>query len=311
MGSSTSGVGPEGIGHHVPTSPPLLKWKPYVFAIAIIVGMGGVAVGAVGLAGVLSNRAQVNAIIMMAAGGGGGTILLIMGIVGIVHNQQSSSQQQVDSKRSGATHADSARRTEIIRSIDTEGGLVYGPQAWRIWDVEVLDTVSQRPQIDLKEGDKVLLYIPNSIRVNGTEQLLTLKVLKEISGGPFKRLNEYVERKLGDNIAPGGWVLIDRKVLPDSQGQAYEVQNKRVQDKGCSIPSMLDAVVLNLMVFAFTQERVYGEGTYTHCREIIEGKYPVVVGDFAPDGLDVFFNQLGDNRNCCGIACALWNFPIY
>jgi hypothetical protein len=68
------------------------KWKTYGFAIATIVGIGGLAVCGVGVVGyfhvgALSNMAQVDAIIMMAVSGGIGAILLISGIVGTVKNR--------------------------------------------------------------------------------------------------------------------------------------------------------------------------------------------------------------------------------
>ncbi|MBI3901258.1 MAG: hypothetical protein HY324_03795 [Chlamydiia bacterium] len=113
MDNSASRVGSEGVklGVSVPHSPS--KLKTYGVAIAIILGIGGLAVGAAGLAGyfhvgALSNMAQFDAIIMMAEGGGGGIILLIVGIA----NYKS----------------DSTERAKIIRP-DTQGGLVYGPEA--------------------------------------------------------------------------------------------------------------------------------------------------------------------------------------
>src|ERR1700722_4434952 len=178
MDSSASRVGSREISRQVPTSPPLSKLETYGFAIAIILGIGGLAVGAAGLAGyfhvgALSNMAQIDVIIMMIACGGGGTILLIIGAVGTVKNRQSSSHQRhgdvhVDSERSGATRkSGSTERAEIIRSIDTKGGSVYGPDAWKIWNVEVLDAVPLPPQVDLSKKDKVLLYIPQKILVDG------------------------------------------------------------------------------------------------------------------------------------------------
>ena len=67
------------------------KLKTYGFAICIIAGIGGLAVGGVGVAGYLggiSNLNQVHAIIMMAAGGGSGTLLFIIGVVGAVKNRR-------------------------------------------------------------------------------------------------------------------------------------------------------------------------------------------------------------------------------
>ena len=318
MDSSASRVGSGEISRHAPTSPPPSKLKTYGFAIAIIVGIGGLAVGAAGLAGyfhvgALSNMAQIDAIIMMAAGGGGGTILLIIGVVGTVKNRQSSSHQRhdgvhVDSERRGATRqSGSIGRAEIIKFLDTQDGSVYGPEAWKIWNVEVLDVVPAAPRVDMSKKDKVLLYIPKRIRVNGKEQDFTLKALKEISGGPFRYFSESVEEQFGDNMAPG-WVLIDKNVIPESRNKDYETQKKMVEERGCSMPSVLEAIVLNLMVFAFTGERLYGREpwTYTHCIEKVDGQYPVVVGGFGSDGLHVYFNDF--DYDFFGAACALRKF---
>jgi hypothetical protein len=271
------------------------------------VGIAGLAVGAAGLAGyfhvgALSNIAQVNAIIMMAAGGGGGIILLIVGVVGTVKNRQ------MDSELSGATRkSGSTERAEIIRSIDTQDGSVFGPEAWKIWKVEVLYAVPPTPRVDLSKKDKVLLYIPQRIRVQGNEQDFTLKALKEISGGPFAYFEESVEKQFGDNTAPG-WVLIDKNVIPESRNKNYETQKGMVEEKGCSMPSVLEVVVLNLMVFAFTGKRLYGREpvTYSRCTEKVNGKYPVVVGGFGSDGLDVDSILFGADR--FGAACALREF---
>jgi hypothetical protein len=83
---------PDASTHNSPPS----TLKTYGFIIAIIVGIGGLAVGGAGVAGyfhvgALSNLAQIDAIIMMAVGGGGGgggVILLIVGIVGTVKNRK-------------------------------------------------------------------------------------------------------------------------------------------------------------------------------------------------------------------------------
>jgi hypothetical protein len=319
--NSASRAGSVEISRHVPTSPPPSKLKTYGFAIAIIVGIGGLAVGANGLAGyfhvgALSNMAQVDAIIVMAAGGGGGTILLIIGVVGTVKNRQTSSHQRdgdihVDAERSGATRkSGSTGRAEIIKSIDTQDGSVYGPEAWKIWDVEILDVVPPAPQVDLSKKDKVLLYIPQRIRVHGKEQDFTLKALKEISGGPFRYFGKKVEAQFGDKMAPG-WVLIDTNVIPESKNKDYETQKKMVEARGCSMPSVLEAVVLNLMVFAFTGDRLYGQEpwTYTRCTEIVDGQHPVVVGGFGSVGLDVNFVSSYDFYDgYFGAACALRKF---
>lgn len=273
MDNLASEVGSREISHHVPTSPPPSKLKTFGFAIAIIGGIGGLAAGAAGYfhVGALSNMAQIDATIMMAA-------------------------------RTGSTG-----RAEIIRSIDTQDGSVYGPEAWKIWNVEVLDAVPPTPRVDLSIKDKVLLYIPQRIRVHDKEQDFKLKALKEISGGSFRYFSESVEAQFGDSMAPG-WVRIDKYVIPESRNKDYETQKKMVVERGCSMPSVLEAVVLNLMVFAFTGERLYGQEpwTYTRCTEKVDDQYPVDVGGFGSDGLSVNYHYF-DFVNF-GVACALRKF---
>src|SRR5262245_36929540 len=65
------------------------KFKTLGFAVAIIFGIGGLAVASVGISGLLhrgflTSLGQMNSIIMIATGGGGGIPLLIIGIVGFV-----------------------------------------------------------------------------------------------------------------------------------------------------------------------------------------------------------------------------------
>ncbi|MCC5832658.1 MAG: hypothetical protein JJU12_06410 [Chlamydiales bacterium] len=302
------------------TPPPPSKFKRYGFAIAIIMGVGGTAAGAAGLAGyfhlgALSNMAQVDAIIMMAGGGGGGIIMLIVGVVGTLKNRQRSSHQRqgahVNSEgSSAASESRSTESLEIIGSIDTKGGLVYGREAWKIWGVEVLDNLLKTPRVYPGKKDKVLLYIPQKIRVNGKTQDFTLKALKEISGGPFLYFSNDVEEQFGEAAAPG-WVLIDKDVIPESRNKDYESQKKMVEKNGCSMPSVLEAVALCLMVYAYTGERLYGENsssldgqgssTYTRCIEKVNGESPIIVGDFGSAGLNVLSYD-GDWVSC-GVAC--------
>ena len=320
--SATIRTGERSSDSHIVKNEPS-KGKTIGFAIVIILGLGGLAVAGVGLggylqAGSLSSLGQVNSIIMMAAGGGGGIVFLIIGIVGSVKNRQTSSHQQNDhnegieqgsvvNPKNTKASSKPEKHTGIASTVETQGGLIYGADAWNIWNVEVLDVVPPVPRVDLSKKDKVLLYIPQRVRVDGKEQNLTLKTLKEISGGSFRYFSESVEQQFGDSTA-AGWVLIDKTVLPESRAQNYETQKKMVEEKGCHLPSVLEAIVLNLMVFAFTGERLYGQDpwTYTRCAEKVDGKYPVVVGGFGSAGLYVHIIHFDYDHY--GAACALRKF---
>src|SRR5262245_32562042 len=109
------------------------KLKTYGFIIAIILGIGGLGVGGAGVAGyfhvgALSNMTQIDAITMMALGGGGGVILLIVGLVGTEKNRQPLSHPLRKDVNSGYRSA--SQKTSNTSSLDTPGGLVYGPEAW-------------------------------------------------------------------------------------------------------------------------------------------------------------------------------------
>ncbi len=99
MEGSTARIGSGEMMRDMRTDSPS-QCKTYEFALIIIVGIGGLAVGGAGLAGyfhvgALSNLSQVNAIIMMAAGGGGGMIFLVIGTVGSVKNHYQDSRQYI------------------------------------------------------------------------------------------------------------------------------------------------------------------------------------------------------------------------
>jgi hypothetical protein len=331
--SATIRIGKHSFDSHIVKNEPS-KGKTRGFAIVIILGLGGLAVAGVGLggylqAGSLSSLGQVNSIIMMAAGGGGGIVFLIIGIVGSVKNRQTSSHQQndlnegvernsiVNPRNTTASSKLEKKNIGIASTIETPGGLIYETDAWKVWDiygadawgrwnVKVLDVVPEAPQVNLSKRDKILLYIPQRISVNGKEKDFTLAALKEISGGSFCYFSNSVEQQFGDSTA-AGWVLIDKTVFPESRAQNYATQKKMVEDEGCRLPSVLEAIVLNLMVFAFTGERLYGQDpwTYTRCAEKVDGKYPVVVGGFGSAGLVV--NDDGDSDSY-GAACALREF---
>ena len=293
------------------SSNPLLKsCKTYGFAIAIIIGIGigigGLAVGGVGAAGyfggAISNLSQVHAIIMMAAGGGVcGAILFIFGVVGTVKKCRNNTLE--DTSGSRARQPVQVNKQEIIRTTDTQNGLVYGADAWRIWGADVLDEVPPAPAINWDENDPyfneayrnnyVLLYIPQGIRVGREEKALNLQTLREISGGPFEYFSKSVAKQFGSSSSYG-WVLVSKKVIPDSRRKRYKEQKQMVEEQeGFRMPQTMEAIAANLMVFAFTNASLYGEQplTDTRCAEQVDGRYPVVVGGFSPVGFVVFYDR--------------------
>jgi len=322
------------------------KGKVIGFALVIILGLGGLVVAGVGLggylqAGSLSNLGQVNSMIMTAAGGVSGIIFLIVGIVGSVKNRQTNRHQQndinedtghrntitsnnSDQLKNTKTNSEPTKKADIIKSVDTQGGLVYRKEAYKIWDADVLDKVPDAPIIPWDAKDPhfneayrenyVLLYIPERIRVNNQDKNFDLKALKEISRGPFSLFSERIETQFGDSKAPG-WVLVSKKTLPKNSCEDYEDLKKKIEAKedfrmlrAFRMLHALEAIVLNLMLDAFTKEKVYSS-THNWCIEKVNwnmGQYPVTVGGSDPDGLCVgpCFSRSG----YCSAAVALQNF---
>jgi hypothetical protein len=149
----------------------------------------------------------------------------------------------------------------------------------------------------------VRIYIPQRVSVNGKEKDFNLNTLIEMGGKPFEYCRQPIKEQFGNKTA-SGWIEIDRNLIPDSQSKSYTTQKEIVEKKGCRMPSVLEAVVLNLMVFAFTGERLYGKEPliYTRCSEIVYGRYPIVVGGFGTEGLIVSHNFFYFLHDSYGVA---------
>jgi hypothetical protein len=99
------------------------------------------------------------------------------------------------------------------------------------------------------------------------------------------------------NSSPGRsyWLLMTRDVLECSRGRGYSAQRALVarytggDGLPYEIPGALEAATAILMHHARTRAWLFGgpPWTYTRCQELVDGKYPIVVGGFEPSGLDV------------------------
>lgn len=316
--SATIRTGEHSSNHNIVKNEPS-EGKTIGFAIVIILGFGSLVVAGVGLggylqAGSLSSIGQVNSIIMMAAGGGGGIVFLVVGIVGSVKNCQGSGRRQNDGNEgikdgTNTVNIDHNPKPvknvkDVVSTVGTHGELIYGPDAWQAWNVEVLDKVPEAPKVDLSKKDKILLYIPRRIRVDDKEKDLNLEALKEIKDDAFKYFNPVIKEKFKKTTAVG-WVLIDKAVL-ESQSEDYGIQKKRVEEKGCQRLRALEAIVLILMVFDRTGVRLCSQDsrTYICCTEMIDGKH-VIVGCFDAEGLDVCDDSILLDKDILVEACAL------
>ncbi len=321
-------------------SPPS-KLKTYGFIIAIIVGIGGLAVGGAGVAGyfhvgALSNLAQIDAIIMMAVGGGGGVILLIVGIVGTVKNRKTEISSDHRSAHSTSNQDQRTRGTSGVRQVEfinsTSTGTIrdvqrFGKAQWETYFGDVGDEPPLPDNIDEilnspcpfsgDEGTKVkdthmLVLVPAT--VNGED--LTLDRLEQLIQNPQKgnktkyrwyegsgAKDEHGSAKVGQSH----WVLMTRDVLPGSRNKTYNDQKELVKqyaDQGYIVPDAIDAAVCMLMEFVASGVYLYGREpiTYTRCAQTVKGQYPVVAGGFGSDGLAVFLIHYHFGHDGYGVA---------
>jgi hypothetical protein len=70
-----------------------------------------------------------------------------------------------------------------------------------------------------------------------------------------------------------------------------------------ALPSVLEAATAILMHHAREGDRLFGNEpwTYTRCQEVVDG-WPVVVGSFSSEGLDVDYDYDACHRNY-GVSC--------
>jgi hypothetical protein len=122
--------------------------------------------------------------------------------------------------------------------------------------------------------------------------------------------HERVKAQIGKESPPRSyWLLMTRDVLPGSGSKVYEAQEEMVaahagrESVPYALPSVLEAATAILMHHAREGDRLFGNEpwTYTRCQEVVDG-WPVVVGSFSSEGLDVDYDYAACHRNY-GVSC--------
>ncbi|MHA7877792.1 MAG: F-box protein, partial [Bacteroidota bacterium] len=108
------------------------------------------------------------------------------------------------------------------------------------------------------------------------------------------------------------WLLMTRDVLQGTRKKAYTEQQEMVKQyavKGWELPSGLEAATSILAHYAQSdnrKERLFGRDPWTNTRcapdHLILGEWPLAIGGFGPEGLNVYHYNYYDNRND-GVAC--------
>ena len=149
---------------------------------------------------------------------------------------------------------------------------------------------------------------------NAKDSLMLVRLPKTLNGGlTLKSLGELAKKyfsasdtgyrfiwaaiiqEQGDkSIDKSQWVLMTKDVLPGSRNKSYGEQRKIVADLAekslisYEVPEILESATCILSQYFGSNIRLFSNSpwTYTRCQENIQG-YQVVVGGFAPAGLDV------------------------
>jgi hypothetical protein len=151
----------------------------------------------------------------------------------------------------------------------------------------------------------LLTLIPQT--VNGKP--LTLKSLGELVKAPkqghstqYRYLNH---GQYTDPSAPAAhWALLTRDVIPGSHSKPYADQEALVFSHAqktrlpYQVPTIVDAAVSIFMEHVHSGVFLYGESprTYTRCQEKYDANWQLVVGGFAPAGLNVNFYGVYDSH---------------
>ena len=129
----------------------------------------------------------------------------------------------------------------------------------------------------------------------------SLDQLDKSSGGPGYR---YLWDQIPKNIPAEKefhYAVMTNDVIPGSRNKSYDAQLQLIP-AGYEMPGVFDAARAILWENRRSGKRCFNDNpwTYTRCKEIIHG-YHVVVGGFAPSGLDVNDNY-DDNYDDTGVA---------
>jgi len=103
-------------------------------------------------------------------------------------------------------------------------------------------------------------------------------------------------KKLGSN-EKARWILMKKDVIDGSRSKSFAEQQKKIEEHGqgkYQVPGVVDVIVCAMAEYARSKTRLFSNDplTYTRCQENISG-FQMVVGGFAPAGLDVFHNNYG------------------
>lgn len=129
-----------------------------------------------------------------------------------------------------------------------------------------------------KEGSKVVL-----LNFDGVEELAK-KATNEKFRMKYFTHDELREQMNKQPVAKAGWVLIRKEVIPATRKQDFEYQKKFLKGN-VEVPLLMDAILLNILIYASEGKCLYGRepSTYTRCQEK-HRNCQTLVGGLDPSG---------------------------
>lgn len=195
----------------------LLRLTQIGCALAIIAGVGGVALAGTGLfrVGVLSHLSQASATTLAAASGSVGIALLGGGLAASVYTRNLKRQERL--------------YQEQYARVDTQGGKVYGPDVWKLYGVEIVEEPPPQPDFDWEAIDPhfkkpyhenyMLFYFPDALRLGKKEFRPSFTSLQEHLQWSVKQkeVGSYIQDSnltaVMQSSSQPGWFLISREVI--------------------------------------------------------------------------------------------------
>jgi hypothetical protein len=206
--------------------------------------------------------------------------------------------------------------------------IAFSSKNWAQWDADLVKDVNMRQEMlslptNIAEELRRSAFPGKSIRETHVlvrmPKGLTIKKLGELAKKYFpsntdgyRYIWSAIVDELGDKPADESiWLLMTKDVLPESRSKSYDQQKNIINELAKTtgvpyqVPTTLEAATCILAEYSRSKNRLFSDSpwTYTRCQENVQG-YQIVVGGFAPAGLDVHDDAHNDNYGYDDIGVA-------
>jgi hypothetical protein len=197
------------------------------------------------------------------------------------------------------------RPSSLLHSFGAEEWSRYfgevGEVPWLPW--HVVDTLNYPCPFwpgKLIKDTHLLVLIPATVAGRPFNLNLLGGLIQRPQGGSsptkYRRYSNKIQAEFGtQSPIRSYWVLMTRDVLEGSKGKKYAAQQALVAHHAgrtglpYELPGALEAATVILSHYIHRGNRLYADmpWTYTRCQDLVGHRYPVVVGGFSSEGLDI------------------------